>query len=95
MTALQRYIPENGEMTYELAGIPSQLSLCFSTYISFNRYSSLVPLVDFRTSYNQGEYMELLYGKPEMLRLLYHSDFKFNGTMARNIRLKVWDFTKY
>ena len=89
VTALQRYIPENGEMTYELAGIPSQLSLCFSTYISFNRYSSLVPLVDFRTSYNQGEYMELLYGKPEMFKLLWHSDFVFNGTMARNIQLKV------
>ena len=89
MPGKQRWIPENGEMTVRLAGIPSHLSLCFSTYISFNRYSSLVPLVDFRTSYNPAEYMELLYGKPEMFKLLWHSDFVFNGTMARNIQLKV------
>ena len=36
---LIRWIPENGEMNWELSsGIPDNISACFSLYINFNRY---------------------------------------------------------
>ena len=57
-----RYLPDNGEMTYELPNIPHFLATCFNLYISYNRYSSLVPIMDFRTSYEK-EYLEFLYGR--------------------------------
>ena len=57
----KRYVKENGEMTYVLRTIPQQLSACFNLYINHNRYSSLVPIMDFRTSYKK-EYMEFFYG---------------------------------
>ena len=35
---LSRWIPENGEMNWELSsGIPDNISACFSLYINFNR----------------------------------------------------------
>ena len=58
----KRSLPENGELSYELPSIPSHLAICFSLYISYNRYSSLVPIMDFRTSYG-AEYLEFLYGR--------------------------------
>ena len=58
----KRYVAANGEMTYELPGLPSYIAVCFSLYVNFNRYSSLVPIMDFRTNYNS-EYMDFLYGK--------------------------------
>ena len=57
----KRFLPENGEMTYKLPSIPTKISACFSLYINFNRYSSLVPIMDFRTEYNN-EYLDFLYG---------------------------------
>ena len=58
----KRYLQENGEMTYELPTTPSYIAACFSLYINYNRYSSLVPIMDFRTSY-QKEYMEFFFGE--------------------------------
>ena len=58
----KRYLPENGEMTLELTNMPNYMATCFSLYISYNRYSSLVPIMDFRTSYG-AEYLEFLYGR--------------------------------
>ena len=57
----KRYDTENGEMIYELPVFPSNLATCFSLYINYNRYSSLVPIMDFRTGYEE-DYTEFLYG---------------------------------
>ena len=62
----KRYEPENGEMTYRLPRIPSYMAACFSLYVHYNRYSSLVPIMDLRTSYGK-EYMDFLYGRKYML----------------------------
>ena len=64
----KRYLQENGEMTVELTNMPYSLATCFSLYISYNRYSSLVPIMDFRTSYG-ADYLEFLYGR-NLLTLL-------------------------
>ena len=68
----KRYVQENGEMTYALPTIPSYIAACFNLYINHNRYSSLVPIMDFRTTY-QKEYMEFLYGSKylQRIRVLY------------------------
>ena len=58
----KRYVAENGDMIYELPTTPSYIAVCFSLYINFNRYSSLVPIMDFRTNYQQ-DYLEFLYGE--------------------------------
>ena len=58
----KRYVTENGEMSYELPVFPSYMATCFSLYINYNRYSSLVPIMDFRTSYEE-DYTEFLYGE--------------------------------
>ena len=57
-----RFIQENGEMNFELARIPTQIAACFSFFVNYNRYSSIVPIMDFRTSYGK-EYMEFFYGE--------------------------------
>ena len=44
------------------------LSSCFALYVNFNRYSSIVPVFDFRHDYEPGYYNEFLFGKPDMLR---------------------------
>ena len=44
------------------------LSSCFALYVNFNRYSSIVPVFDFRHDYESGYYDEFLFGKPDMLR---------------------------
>ena len=59
-----RFIAENGEMTFKLSRIPKQIAACFSLFVHFNRYSSIVPIMDFRTSYEK-EYMDLFYGEFE------------------------------
>ena len=64
----KRQVTANGEMTYELPSIPSYIGVCFSLYINFNRYSSVVPIMDFRTSY-QKEYMDFLFGEWKIIAL--------------------------
>ena len=44
----ERYISDNGEITYTLPSWPHQIGCCFTVFINFDRYSSIVPLVDFR-----------------------------------------------
>lgn len=45
----ERYIPDkNGEMSIELSSWPSQLGICLTLFVDFNRYSSIVPIFDFR-----------------------------------------------
>ena len=61
----KRYVEDNGEMTFSLPAIPHHLATCFNLYINHNRYSSLVPIMDFRTSYNK-EYMEFFFGSIEL-----------------------------
>ena len=65
------------------------------------RYSSIVPIIDFRNNYEKG-YVDQFYGeinlppllimkssgKPDQFRLLYKKDFKTDGTAKKNIRLK-------
>ena len=48
-----RFIPENGEMNLKLAAVPDYVAACFSLYVNFNRYSNIIPLIDFRTSHHQ------------------------------------------
>ena len=60
--AEERFVQENGEMTFQLSTIPKQIAVCFSIFVNFNRYSSIVPIMDFRTSYEK-EYMEFFYGE--------------------------------
>ena len=57
----QRNLPENGEMVFQLSSFPPLLAACFSIYIDFNRYSSIVPIMDFRTSYEEDSF-EFFYG---------------------------------
>ena len=57
----QRNLPENGEMVFQLPSFPPLLAACFSIYIDFNRYSSVVPIMDFRTSYQEDSF-EFFYG---------------------------------
>ena len=57
----ERFIEDNGEMTYALPSIPMNIGICFNLFINFNRYSSLVPIFDFRTDYAPG-YLDFLYG---------------------------------
>ena len=64
-----RFIQENGEMTFELPRIPTQIAACFSFFVNYNRYSSIVPIMDFRTSYGK-EYMEFFYGEMNKFMLL-------------------------
>ena len=45
----KRYESENGELLFELPNWPHKISCCFTTFINFDRYSSIVPLVDFRS----------------------------------------------
>jgi hypothetical protein len=61
-----RFIAENGEMTFKLSRIPKQIAACFNLFVNFNRYSSIVPIMDFRTSYEK-EYMDLFYGEFESM----------------------------
>ena len=58
----QRYLSENGEMVFELSYFPPNLAACFSLYVNYNRYSSLVPIMDLRTSYEENSF-EFFYGK--------------------------------
>ena len=58
----KRFEPENGEMVYELPSPPKYIAACFRLYVHFNRYSSLVPIMDFRTNYEEN-YMDFLFGK--------------------------------
>ena len=48
-----RYIPENGEMNIKLPAVTDHVAACFSLYVKFNRYSNIIPLIDFRTSFDQ------------------------------------------
>jgi hypothetical protein len=57
----KRSVPENGEMTFALPTTPSYIAACFSLYVKYNRYSSLVPIMDFRTNY-QMDLMDFFYG---------------------------------
>ena len=88
---------------FEIPYLPRHIAACFNLFINFNRYSSLVPIMEFRTNYEM-DYLDFFYGKihsfsilsklllligkPDKLRLLSKSDFLFNGTLAKNIRLK-------
>ena len=70
--------------------------------LCFLRYSSIVPIIDFRNNYEKG-YVDQFYGekwenlfglcklfsgKPDQFRLLYKKDFVTDGTAKKNIRLK-------
>ena len=70
----KRFVAENGEMSYELPSIPSYIAVCFSLYVTFNRYSSVVPIMDFRTSYEMDK-MEFLYGDCRLIANL-NNDYK-------------------
>jgi hypothetical protein len=44
----ERMGPENGNLVTTLDELPQQLSLCFSFYVDFDRFSNQVGLFDFR-----------------------------------------------
>ena len=57
----ERVIPANGEMSITLQKTLRKVSICFSLFVNFNRYSSLVPILDFRNSKDE-EPFEVVYG---------------------------------
>ena len=68
----ERFIEDNGEMTYALPTIPMNIGICFNLFINFNRYSSLVPIFDFRTDYAPG-YLDFLYGD-HLIHVIFNND---------------------
>ena len=58
-----RYTPQNGEMSLQLDRVPDKLAACFSVYVKFNRYSNIVPLMDFRAGFDQTRPFGAIWGK--------------------------------
>ena len=58
-----RYTPQNGEMSLQLDRVPDKLAACFSVYVKFNRYSNIVPLMDFRAGFDQTSPFGAIWGK--------------------------------
>ena len=86
----RRYIHENGELSYEISNWPNKLGCCFSVFIDFNRYSSIIPLLDFRlnkyqsTRLSQGKLFKtfsLIYQFNQLmnwLKLIFSFNFLIN-----------------
>ena len=59
----ERFLPANGEMNIKLPAVPDRVAACFSLYVKFNRYSNILPIIDFRTSYDQKSPFVRIWGK--------------------------------
>ena len=59
----ERFLPANGEMNIKLPAVPDRVAACFSCYVKFNRYSNILPIIDFRTSYDQKSPFVRIWGK--------------------------------
>ena len=65
----RRYIHENGELSYEISNWPNKLGCCFSVFIDFNRYSSIIPLLDFRLN----KYQSTRLSQGKLFKTRFHS----------------------
>ena len=85
----RRYIHENGELSYEISNWPNKLGCCFSVFIDFNRYSSIIPLLDFRlNNYQSNKLSRGKLFKTRFLSLRSSSHNKF-------LKLTVWKIPNF
>ena len=59
----ERFLPANGEMNIKLPAVPDRVAACFSLYVKFNRYSNILPIIDFITNYDQKSPIVKIWGK--------------------------------